>query len=326
MEKKIVLVTGIGGNVGQGILRNIKKTQFPIKIIGCNVTDFSAGNYLCDTFHKVPYAVDEDYISAINSIVENEKVDLIIPSTDYEVYYLSLYHNKLKANAVVSALETSKNYLDKYLTFLHHKKNNLPFAESYLPDDYEKGKFENYILKPREGRGSRGIHINPSDIKSFDDSYIVQELVTGKEITTAFYVSKEKKLHGFITLERKLENGATNQCFVNRIYDEQLQNILEKMISCNHFIGSANLQSMVRNNGEIVPFEVNCRISGTNSIRSNFGFEDVKYTLEEHLYQISPSEPNITDGSAIRIMMDIIYPQNINISELKDNSSQHYIF
>lgn len=155
---------------------------------------------------------------------------------------------------------------------------------------------------------------------------MVQELVTGKEITTAFYVSKEKALHGFITLERKLENGATNECFVNRIYDEQLQNILEKMISCNNFIGSANLQSMVRDNGEIVPFEVNCRISGTNSIRSNFGFEDVKYTLEEHLYHISPSEPNITNGSAIRIMMDIIYPHNSNISELKDNSSQHYIF
>ncbi|WP_312767459.1 ATP-grasp domain-containing protein [Epilithonimonas sp.] len=326
MENKTVLVTGIGGNVGQGILRNIKKTGFPIKIIGCNVTDFSAGNHLCDVFYKVPYAMDEDYLSTINYIVEQEKVDLVIPSTDYEVYYLSLYQKDLKANVVVSNLETSKNYLDKYLTFLHHKKNDLPFAETYLPSDYQEGVFKDYIVKPREGRGSRGIHINPTDIKSFDDSYMVQELVIGKEITTAFYVSRNKALHGFINLERKLENGATNECFVNRAYDEQLQIILEKIISCNEFVGSANLQSIVRENGEIVPFEINCRISGTNSIRSNFGFEDVRYTLEEHLYQSSPSIPNIIEGSAIRIMMDVIYPKNNNINELKDSSSEHYIF
>ena len=154
---------------------------------------------------------------------------------------------------------------------------------------------------------------------------MVQKLIRGKEITTAFYVNKNNELHGFINLERKLENGATNECFVNRQYDKELKNILEKMIQVNHFVGSANLQSIVTEAGEIIPFEVNCRISGTNSIRSNFGFEDVKYTLEEHLYNISPSEPNIIEGTAIRVLMDVIYPHQ-KPENIRDNKSEHYIF
>jgi len=69
MDKKIVLVTGIGGNVGQGILRNILKTKFPIRIVGCNVADFSAGNHLCDSFYKVPFANDEASRAALSRVL-----------------------------------------------------------------------------------------------------------------------------------------------------------------------------------------------------------------------------------------------------------------
>ncbi len=326
MEKKTVLVTGIGGNVGQGILRNILKTGFPIKIVGCNVTDFSAGNHLCDAFYRVPYAMADDYVETINKIVATEKVDLIIPSTDYEVYYLALNKEQIQTKVVVSELKTAQNYLDKYITYEFHKQQKLPFAASFLPKDYPVGEFPEFIVKPREGRGSRGLSFNPTDLSVFDDSYMVQKLIKGKEITTAFYVNKRQKLHGLITLERTLENGATNECFVNKEYDQKIENILNKMIAVNGFVGSANLQSIVNDKGDIIPFEINCRISGTNSIRSNFGFEDVKYTLEEHLYDLEPSQPNITEGSAIRILMDVIYPHQSDISKLRDNSSEHFIF
>ena len=52
MEKKTVLVTGIGGNVGQGIIRNIHSYDPSIRVVGTNVTSFSAGNHLCDTVYK----------------------------------------------------------------------------------------------------------------------------------------------------------------------------------------------------------------------------------------------------------------------------------
>lgn len=325
MDKKTVLVTGIGGNVGQGIIRNIRASGYPVKVIGTNVTTFSAGNHLCDRFYQLPYAFDEGYINRIIEIVKKERVDLIIPSTDYEVYYLSKFNAQIACKIAVSDEETAEIYLDKYKTFLHHKKHAIPFAPAFLPAEYD-GSFEEIIVKPREGRGSRGLHINPASLSEFTDEDMVQELYRGTEITTAFYVNQNRGLHGFINLERKLENGATNECIVNRQYDSRLEEILRKIIRCSNIKGSANLQSIVTEDGNIVPFEVNCRISGTNSIRSNFGFEDVKYTLEEFLYNVPLSKPKIINGIAIRIMMDVIYPDQTDKSKLLDNSVPSFIY
>ena len=326
MANKKVLVTGIGGNVGQGIIRNIRKTNFDITVVGTNIESFSAGNHLCDLFYKVPFAYEENYISEIIKIVTSEKIDLIIPSTDYEIYYLALHKGEVPCEIVVSEKETASNYLDKFLTFKHLDKNDLAFATSFLPSNYS-GEFNEFILKPRKGRGSRGLKINPASIEGYsDDEYMIQELHKGPEITTAFYVNKHKKLHGFITLDRVLENGTTTHCKVVTEYDSKLKELLEKIIKVSNIRGSANLQSIVNAKGEIMPFEINCRISGTNSIRANFGFEDVKYTLEEWLYDTKLSQPKIIKGVATRVLMDVIYKNASDFSEIKDNSTNPYIY
>jgi len=325
MERKKVLVTGIGGNVGQGIIRNIRATNFPIEVVGSNVLAFSAGNHLCDKFYLTPYAFEKNYVDTIIDIVKREKIDLIIPSTDYEVYYLAKFRDQIPCQVAASDAETAEIYLDKYKTFLHHKKYGIPFAAAYLPSEY-KGELKEYIVKPREGRGSRGLYINPEFPDRFTDEYMVQDLYKGSEITTAFYVNKNNELHGFINLERQLDNGATNECRVDKNHDRKLEEILLKIINSTKIKGSANLQSIVTAEGEIVPFEVNCRISGTNSIRSNFGFEDVKYTLEEFLYDIPLSKPLIINGVAVRILMDVIYPGQTDKSALTDNSVRSFIY
>lgn len=321
-----MLVTGIGGNVGQGIVRNIRATEYAIKVVGCNVTAFSSGNYLVDTFYTVPYAFNPDYISRIASIVKQEGVDLIIPSTDYEVYYLALYRSLLGCQVAASEVETARIYLDKLETFYHHSRHGIAFAASMLPSEY-RGEFAECIAKPKAGRGSRGLHLNPKDLSAFADAeYMVQELHRGEEITTAFYVTYDRCLHGFITLSRTLENGATSSCRVVTEYDAQVQEILEQMIAASNIKGAANLQSIVRTDGRVVPFEVNCRISGTNSIRSNFGFADVRYTLQEFLYGQAPDAPQIRSGVAVRVLLDVIYPGASSFDDISDNSTPHFIF
>lgn len=325
MDRKNVLVTGIGGNVGQGIIRNIRSTKYNVRVIGTNVVEFSAGNHLCDAFHKVPYAVDKSYIATIQQIVKNEQIDLIIPSTDYESSGLA--QNRAEIDTVISSSDgdTCAIYLDKYETYLHHAKYEIPFAKAVLPSKYD-GSFKEHILKPKGGRGSRRLHINPEAWTEFNDKeYMVQELIRGIEITCAFYVDKKQQLHGMITFERELENGATNQCVVVDQYDDRLLEIIHKMMQHAKFSGAANLQSIVTQEGEIIPFEINCRISGTNSIRTNFGFKDVQYTLQEYLYEQSPEPVSITKGSAVRILMDVIYPNQTDLNALEDNSADFYI-
>ena len=76
-------------------------------------------------------------------------------------------------------------------------------------------------------------------------------------------------------MTRTLESGATTYCKVIRDYDDTLTNIAENITRNTDMVGSFNIQSIVDDNNMVHPFEINCRISGTNSIRSHFGFKDV---------------------------------------------------
>ncbi len=325
METKKILVTGIGGNVGQGILRNIRDSFQNLSIVGVDIANFTPGNYLCDKTYQVPYSFDESYIPTIQEIVAKEKVDLIIPSTDYEVYYLSLNKSNINATVVASEAQIAKMYLDKYETFLYHQKNNIPFAKSWLPEDYDFSEKE-IIAKPREGRGSRGILINPENPKALPKGYMIQPLIKGKEITTAVYVTKENKLHGIFTMERELSNGATSKSKVLFEYDNDLKVIIQKMIDLGGLKGSFNLQSIVTEKNEIIPFEVNCRISGTNSIRHNLGFQDVKYTVQEYLFNETPDVAKPINGIATRILIDIVYSEATDENLLNNRTSKHFLY
>ncbi len=306
MEKSSVIVTGIGGNVGQGVLRNIRDLKLDICLIGTDIESFTPGNHLCDYSIKVPYSYEESYIDVISKIVDKYSVKLIIPTTDYEVYYLSLHQPKINAKVLASDSKTTNIYLDKYLSYKHHKRFEIPFAKTWLPSEY-KNQEQGIIVKPREGRGSRDIFFNPKNPNSFSDKYIIQPLYKGKEITTAFYVTKTGSLHGFFTLERELQNGTTVKSKTTREFDDKLKIIIEKMIEHSGFLGSLNLQSIVTKTGDVIPFEVNCRISGTNSIRHNLGFQDIKYCLQEYILKEKLDEVNIIDGVALRILHDVIY-------------------
>jgi carbamoyl-phosphate synthase large subunit len=323
MEAKTVLITGIGGNVGQGILRNILSLKLNIKLVGVDISYFTPGNHLCDVTYVVPYSNDHNYIPTISKIIDDENVDLVLPSTDYEIYYLS--KNRAILNAVIVASEalTAKIYLDKYASYIYLSKNNIPFSTSWLAGEYDFSE-KNIIAKPREGRGSRGILINPENPNNLPEGYMIQPLAIGNEITTAVYVSKYNKLHGLFTMERKLTNGTTTESRVVTQYDDRLRDIAQKMIDLGGLMGSFNIQSIVTAKDEIIPFEINCRISGTNSIRHNLGFQDVKYALQEYLFNSNPDEPKPIYGIATRILMDVVYP---NISEFdKLNSVNHILY
>ena len=113
---------------------------------------------------------------------------------------------------------------------------------------------------------------------------------------------------------------------VEKKYDDIIKPFLEQLINSIQISGSCNVQAIITPDLMIRPFEVNCRISGTNSIRSNFGFPDVKYALDEYLYNKPLKKPEIKEGAAIRILMDVIYPGVKDFDEIFDKTSDHYLF
>lgn len=321
-ERKVVLVTGVGGNVGQGIVRSIRANWPEIMIIGTNTVRVSAGNHLCDVVHQVPFSTSPEYSSVIADISKRHSVDLVIPSTDYETYHLALLTQSLPAVAV-SPARTCQIFLDKWLTWEALSAAKVPFAPSILPSRYHS-EFEHVVVKPREGRGSRDVVFQPENPAAFGDDFVVQRRYFGPEITTAFYVCGDGSLHGQITLRRSLTAGMTSACEVTFDHDSEVTEIIHKLMQALPIRGACNVQSIVSSEG-IVPFEINCRLSGTNSIRGCFGFEDVRYTVEEYLFKLVPTKPNVQPGAALRISMDVIFP-GISLEEIQDRHTKHFIF
>jgi len=325
--KKCVLVTNAGGGLAQGVLRLLRSLGYPVRSVAVGESAVSGANHLCERVYakginssKDRHFVDVDFFQEICAL---EGVDLIIPCTDHECFYLQ-QAKELLPNISCSPEATSLIFYDKYLTWQKLNEANIPFAPSCLPSNYE-AQFGQTVVKPRTGRLSEDLHINPPDIAIFSDNYIVQPFIEGPELTTAFYVTKPNEILGQITFVRFLRQGSTFECEVTSEYDSQIREIIERLVNTCDIKGPCNFQSRVQN-GVVIPFEVNCRISGTCSIRAQFGFEDVRYIVEEHLFERTPSKPLIRYGCATRVILDVIYP-NKNFSDVEKGSiSPYYIF
>src|SRR5438309_6358475 len=172
-----VLVTGIGGNVGQGILRVLRSLPYPLHLVGTNTRLPSGGSHLCDAVHQVPWAWSAEYIPELAEVCAGEGVELLIPATDGEAYHLARARDSLPSVAV-SPPRTCETFLDKHLTAERLHAANIPFARSSLPTAY-KGQFRETVVKPRKGRGSRDVFVNPPSPESFSDEFVVQERHTG---------------------------------------------------------------------------------------------------------------------------------------------------
>jgi len=321
-KKPTILVTGIGGTVGQGIIRNIHHDQLPLRIIGTNTERISNGNHLPDRVYEVPFGNDPKYLNKITHICRKENVRLIIPSTDYEAYSLSLHKDELPPVAA-SAPEFNYLCLDKYRTWENCRKAKIPFAETCLPSKY-RGQFADIIVKPREGRGSRGVVVNPGNCKDFSDDYVVQKLYKGDEITVAFYVTRKHKILSYIVMARELYSGFTSKCCVTDKYNKAIGGIISQIVESFPVAGSCNIQAIAESKTSVIPFEFNARISGTNSIRAHFGFPDVRWTIEEYLFNKNLKAEKIKPGAAMKVLMDVIYP-GITLNEVKDKSTRHSV-
>lgn len=294
---KTILVTGIGGNVGQGVAKVLKSVTFPesLRVIGCDVKDKErcAGTSLCDEFLTVPSAISSDYLRSIPAC------DLIIPTTDIECCVLAaaqdLGFSRQLPYAAVSKHSLCDTFYDKYATYLAFRSNCAPFARTWPGQDM--------VIKPRRGNGARGFSVVG------DPSTCVQERLLGPEITISTYCTRDGFMNGWIAFERELDrSGSTAWC--RTVREPELQFACTELVhgTMTRFgglRGSCNIQAMWHNAAELIPFEVNCRFSGTVAIRHIFGYTDVVWAVEEHLFGIAPAPPKLRSGSAHRISQEV---------------------
>lgn len=322
-----VLITNANGGIGQGVIRILRKSSYKVRIIGIVFWDVSAVNHLVDALYKAPssYSLKNGIdISFIEMVCLKESVRLIIPTTDIETVELTKKDLSLPTVACSNHV-ASQIFFDKWQTYQYFEKANIPFAKSVLPSKYSKNLgYNRTIVKPRKGGLSKYIHFDPPNPSEFSDDYLVQELVEGTELTCSFYVDKNKKIHSQIVMARNLFQGMTFFCTVVREFDAAFYKINRDI--CDHFdiSGSCNVQAIATDD-KIIPFEINCRVSGASSLRHEFGFKDIQWIIEEAILGILPSPATVTTGTAVRMLRDIIY-LGLNPEDILRDTNAHYYY
>ena len=292
-----ILVSAISGNLGQAICKTIRKYYTNVNIIGTDAVNPYQGYGLCDKILKVPFAEDIKFLDFISKIVSQNDINIIIPCNDFEVEKLN-GNNFLNHFTLATKFNSKVNLLDKYICHNEFKKYGINFCNSYLPSTYTL-EFENTILKPRRGSGSKGIIKNPPNFIKFDDSYIIQEYKEGIELTIHFYINLNNELLGFLPLI-KFGNAPNNSYQTYTKNNNEIRTILQNIIQTFEIKGPCNLQCIINDNG-IHPFEMNFRYSGSIDIQDKLGFDILRIGIEEHFSKKAYIEkPIIKSGFAVR--------------------------
>ena len=88
-----------------------------MRLVGVDMSARSVGRHLCDAFHEVPAGSDPIYADAVLAVVEEEKVDVVIPQSSFDLPRLAAAREQFPVPVLVSSPETVRRSNDKAETY-----------------------------------------------------------------------------------------------------------------------------------------------------------------------------------------------------------------
>ena len=88
-----ILVTGVGGGVGQSIMKALRISKLPIKIIAADINPLNAGLYRSDKTIIVPKVENKNALKWYIKNLKKLKVDILMVGSEYDVlFFLNKIH------------------------------------------------------------------------------------------------------------------------------------------------------------------------------------------------------------------------------------------
>jgi carbamoyl-phosphate synthase large subunit len=324
---KTILVSGASGIVGYGILRSLKRTGNPLRLIGTSIYDDSVAPGFCDIFELAPPTNDVAYMEWLLNTIRKYQVDLVVPSIEIDMYKWVEHIPEIESTGAIALLNNAELIhlcKDKWVFYENLINTGMPCAiESSLSSDFNtlKNNFGlPFLLKPRRGFASKGIvKVDSEDTfllhqKDIGPILMAQPIVGNddEEFTTSAFCDGNGGFYAGMTLRRKLSSdGFTDKAEVVTT-NEFIRTISEL---CKRFrpIGPTNFQFR-RCKDEIKLLEINPRVSSSTSIRAAFGYNESAMAVEYYLEHRTPIQPEIRRGKAVRYTDEhIFYEDSIHL-------------
>jgi carbamoyl-phosphate synthase large subunit len=263
-----ILVPSASAPAGINTIKSLKMVKYPVRIVASDSNPISAGFFMSDAHEVLPEIDSKLYVSRLFDIVEKHKIEILMPSSGYDIYPYSENKEKLLklgALPVVSDKKTMERCRDKMQTFNYlSKKFDLPFTTL----DYKKTSRFPLIAKPRYGKGSKGIvkidnekELEYVQIKKDKDNLIFQEYLPGTEYTID--VLSDLECEPIIAVPRiRLETKAGISTMGKIVKDENISDTCKLIAKCLKIRGPCCIQMKESKEGILKIVEVNPRMGG----------------------------------------------------------------
>lgn len=151
INKKIIFITSIGGDVASAALRCIVDFYKECKLIGCDINHYVQGKMYVDQFVLAPSYLDEDkYINFIKKVCEEYAVTHFLPISEKEILIASKmrdYFQKKKIYLLINNDRVLEIATNKYKTFLFCNKIGVPIPNTFMLSEVTIGnKIDAWIV------------------------------------------------------------------------------------------------------------------------------------------------------------------------------------
>ena len=322
MTVRRVLITGIGGNVGQGVLKALRAGENTYHIVGIDMEPLAAGFSLVDKYYQTPRTGDPAFQNVLEAIAREEDPEAVYVCSPSELEWFAgnkeELESKLEFTVFVNPLSVVRIGSDKLKTAEFLRDAGFCFPETVLASDdigierlIAKHGFS-LIAKPRTGFSSRNVFLVDSREKIRAAATLVPDLIVQRylpdddsEYTAATLSGADRKVRALIVLRRDLIQGTTyrTELIEDPEFDRQVIEIVEALGA----VGPCNLQFRVID-GMVYVFEINPRFSGTSGIRYLYGFNDCELAFDLLRLGAEVSQPELNKAVVLRYWNEICIP------------------
>jgi carbamoyl-phosphate synthase large subunit len=322
-----VLVSGASGIVGYGVLRSLRSSGMPLRLIGTSIYDDSVAPAFCDLFELAPRTSSDGYMTWLIATLRKHGVGLIVPGIEIDMYtWIDHVAQITNAGAipVLNRLDLIRLCKDKWNFHLDLCDAGLGcMIPSSLGTDFDalEASFGlPFLLKPRRGFASQGI-VRVQDRETFERHVaavgpvlMAQPLVgvDDAEFTTSAFCDGAGKFSALMSLKRKLSrDGFTDRAEV--VSSDRFVPTLEALCRRYRPLGPTNFQFRDTAAG-LKLLEINPRISSSTAIRAAFGYNESAMVVDYFINQRLPPQPQIRGGRAVRYTDEhIFYDDRIHL-------------
>ena len=285
---KTVLLTGAGGPASAGMVTTLRKWGY--RIIAVDMRRHASAFYLADKAYVIPAGNAPEFLPALQEICDKESVDAIVSVVDEE-----LPHTLEMESRGIQVIQPRSEFvalcLDKYRCMKELRKIGINAPETWLATEIPSDAGYPLFIKPRVGRGSRGIgKVNsPDELATFlaTSSYpaehlLAQEFLAGTEFTVSVVVWRDGEVQAVVPKEIISKIGVTKLAVTRQ--NQKIHDLCVNIQTHFRADGPFNVQLSLDDGGEPSPFEINPRFSTSITLTMAAGVDELGGILSQALF------------------------------------------